>query len=100
MHSICKCTRPTNRSPTVPKVVILESFLRGEDILKGKADDYCHGLYELYRQASKKNPSLARLEIRVPIVHASDVLLKMDRVAFAMGWLYSIQPCGGKLLQF
>ncbi|KAF9470635.1 hypothetical protein BDN70DRAFT_901951, partial [Pholiota conissans] len=53
-------------------------FLRGEDIISGKADDYCRGLYDLYRQATDKNPSRARIELRVPMQHASRVLLDVD----------------------
>ena len=69
----------TDKSITYrPEGTHFGKFLRGEDIVKGKADDYCRNLYELYRQATDKNPSLARLGIRVPIVYASDVLLAMD----------------------
>ncbi|KAF9472808.1 hypothetical protein BDN70DRAFT_779560, partial [Pholiota conissans] len=53
-------------------------FLRGQDILKNKADDYCHDLYELYREAATKNYSLARVEVRVPFVEAADVLVDLD----------------------
>ena len=69
----------TDKSITYrPEGTHFGKFLKGEDIIKGKAADYCYGLYELYRHAAEKNPSLARLEIRVPIVYASDVLLHMD----------------------
>jgi hypothetical protein len=52
-------------------------FIKGGDILKGKADDYCHDLYELYRQAAGKNHSLARAEIRVPIEHATRAMVNV-----------------------
>lgn len=53
-------------------------FLRGQDIIKGKSDDYCHDLYEVYREASEKNYSLARVEVRVPLSNTNDVLLDLD----------------------
>lgn len=53
-------------------------FLTGQDILKGKVDDYCHELYELYREATEKNYALSRIEVRVPVYNATSVLLDLD----------------------
>jgi hypothetical protein len=53
-------------------------FMRGQDILQGKADDYCHDLYTVYRDATTKNPSLARVEVRVPLADAANVLVDVD----------------------
>lgn len=66
-------------------------FLLGKDILKGKADDYCHDLYEVYREASVKNYSLARVEVRVPFAEAAHVLVDRDIRIFRKG-LVSIDP--------
>lgn len=69
----------TDKSITYrPEGIHFGKFLKGEDILKGKADDYCHDLYELYRQAADKNYGLARVEVRVPIEHATNVILNVN----------------------
>jgi hypothetical protein len=53
-------------------------FITCTDILKGKGVDYSRHLYELYRNAADKTHSLARLEVRVPLLHAPTVLLNID----------------------
>lgn len=60
-------------------------FLRGQDILRGRADNYCHDLYEVYREASQKNYSLARVEVRVPLAEATNILLDIDIEVFRGG---------------
>ena len=54
-------------------------FLKCEDVLKGKASDWADNLYKLNRNACKTNLSTARMEMRIPIRYAADVLLDIDR---------------------
>jgi len=53
-------------------------FITPSDILKGKAPRFCSNLYDLYRNAASSNASAARVEVRVPIAFANQVLLDMD----------------------
>ncbi|KAF9470974.1 hypothetical protein BDN70DRAFT_939291 [Pholiota conissans] len=57
-------------------------FLKGDDIIKGKADDYCRNLYELYREAIGKNYAHARIEIRVPLKFAGSALIDISVALF------------------
>ena len=50
-------------------------FITCAGILKGKSTGYIKSLYELYRNAIKGSHSLARLEVRVPLAKAAEVLL-------------------------
>lgn len=54
--------------------------LTGKEILDGKADAYCRGLYDLYTDASEKNHGHARVEVRVPYEHAASVLVDIESV--------------------
>lgn len=82
----------TDKSITYrPEGAHFGKFLKGQDILKGKADDYCHDLYEVYREASEKNYSLARIEVRVPFSKAADVMSTVNVETFRRG-LVSIDP--------
>ncbi|KAJ2914049.1 hypothetical protein MD484_g6374, partial [Candolleomyces efflorescens] len=47
-------------------------------LVQGKGEQYISELYEVYRQASSQNFSTARVEARVPIHHASRVLINAD----------------------
>jgi hypothetical protein len=60
-------------------------FLTGQDIIKNKADDFCRDLYNIYRDASTENYSLARVEVRVPLSSASDVLTRINIETFRNG---------------
>ncbi|TFK60184.1 hypothetical protein BDN72DRAFT_905193 [Pluteus cervinus] len=53
-------------------------FIKPSDTLSGKAMNFITKLYDLYVKASKKNSSLARIEVRVPIAQALAVLLDFD----------------------
>ncbi|KAJ3500113.1 hypothetical protein NLJ89_g9934 [Agrocybe chaxingu] len=53
-------------------------YLTCEDVLKGKADNYIVNLYRVYGDAIKHNQAMARVEVRVPLDHAADVLLNLD----------------------
>lgn len=74
-----------------PEGTYFGEYLKGEDIIKGKADDYCHDLYELYRQAADKNYALARIEVRVPLRHDATILIDIDANRFR-GGLVVIKP--------
>jgi len=50
-------------------------FITCTAILKGRAMGYIKSLYDLYRNAIKTSHSLARLEVRVPLAKADEVLL-------------------------
>ncbi|KXN84275.1 hypothetical protein AN958_12781 [Leucoagaricus sp. SymC.cos] len=54
-------------------------FLTSKDALGPKQPSkLIKGIYTIYDKARKKNPSHARLEVRVPYKHATDVLLDVD----------------------
>ena len=53
-------------------------FITPSDILNGKAPAFCANLYDLYRNAASSNASAARVEVRVSIGSANEVLLDMD----------------------
>jgi hypothetical protein len=53
-------------------------FITCSDVVKGKAKDFIDQLYSLYLNAIDNNDAQARMELRVPIEVASDVLLGMD----------------------
>lgn len=50
-------------------------FITCDRILKGKSTAYIKSLYKLYRNAITASHSLARLEVRVPLAKAAEVLL-------------------------
>lgn len=52
-------------------------FLSGKKVLTGKHDDFIESLYGLYGNAISHVKALARLEMRVPILHADAVLLNL-----------------------
>jgi hypothetical protein len=53
-------------------------FITCTEVLKGKAKNYIQNLYNLYANAIDNNNSLARLEVRVPLCYATEVLLNLD----------------------
>ena len=63
-------------------------FITCVDVLDGKAERYCENLYQVYLAAIKDNFSLARIEVRVPIEHATSVLLHIQRASISE-WLVS-----------
>ena len=63
-------------------------FITCKDVLAGKAEGYCGSLYGVYLAAMKDNFSLARLEVRVPIKHATSVLLGLRHRTICQ-WLVS-----------
>jgi hypothetical protein len=63
-------------------------YLTCRDVLAGKAEGYCQNLYNVYIAAIKDNFSLARVEVRVPLRHATEVLLDLRREAICR-WLVS-----------
>lgn len=78
-------------------------FITCSDVLAGRADSYCANLYNVYLSAINDNFSLARVEVRVPMKHATSVLLSCDLphstirewlVSFprVVWWLVSILP--------
>ncbi|KAF8808357.1 hypothetical protein BYT27DRAFT_7097079 [Phlegmacium glaucopus] len=66
-------------------------FITGQDVLAGKWESYCENLYRVYHAAIKENFSLARMEVRVPIEYASDVLLNLSDLDICE-WLVSFPP--------
>ncbi|KAJ8690100.1 hypothetical protein PTI98_011560 [Pleurotus ostreatus] len=63
-------------------------FITPSDILKGKVDTFIEGLYDTYSNAASRNWSLARMEVRVPLEHAEEVLL-LQHLSAARTWLIS-----------
>lgn len=63
-------------------------FITCLDVLAGKAESYCEKLYQVYLAAMNDNFSLARIEVRIPIQHASSVLLHLRRESISQ-WLVS-----------
>jgi hypothetical protein len=61
------------------------------DIIKGKASVFINGLYTAYRNAIDNNYSQARMEVRVPIHFATEVLLELDGNIICQG-LVSFSP--------
>lgn len=53
-------------------------FVTCTQILSGSGSGFANKLYQLYRNAMPKNYSLARVEVRVPLQHASEALLDLD----------------------
>ncbi|PPR05563.1 hypothetical protein CVT26_008757, partial [Gymnopilus dilepis] len=53
-------------------------FLKCDDVIKGKASEWAQNLFTLNRNACRTNLSTARMEMRVPIRHAVDVLQNVD----------------------
>ncbi|KAG6906930.1 hypothetical protein DXG01_011320 [Tephrocybe rancida] len=53
-------------------------FLTCQEVLKGKAEEFLHNLYTLYAAARQEIFSLARVELRVPIEHATTVMMDVD----------------------
>jgi hypothetical protein len=51
----------------------------GEAMDGSKSDEYTMGLYGTYLEAAKNTPSNARMEVRVPIEFARDVLIDIDQ---------------------
>lgn len=49
------------------------------EVMRGKHGAYIGGIYELYCNAIGHSHSMARLEVRVPLRHASRVLIGLDR---------------------
>jgi hypothetical protein len=63
-------------------------FITCRDVLAGKSETYCQNLYQVYLAAMKDNFSLARIEVRVPIAHATSVLLHLQHRSISQ-WLVS-----------
>lgn len=63
-------------------------FITCRDVLAGKAETYCDKIYDVYLAAVNDNFSLARVEVRVPIKHATSVLLGL-RQNMIRQWLVS-----------
>ena len=63
-------------------------FITCPDILAGKAETYCENLYRVYLAAIEDNFSLARVEVRVPIGKATEVLLGLQARTIRQ-WLVS-----------
>jgi hypothetical protein len=53
-------------------------FVTCNDVVKGKANTFIDGLYSLYLNAIDNNNAEARMEVRVPIQFALQILLDMD----------------------
>jgi len=53
-------------------------FITCSDVVKGKADKFINSLYALYINAIDNNNAHARIELRVPVRFATDVLLDLD----------------------
>lgn len=53
-------------------------YITCSDVLKGKAGDFVVSLYQLFVRASMAICSQARIEVRVPIQHATTVLYNLD----------------------
>lgn len=53
-------------------------FITPAQLLNGKGESYITNLFHLYRGAAEKNFSAARVEVRVPIRHAFNVLVDTD----------------------
>lgn len=76
---VCKQAYHTDKSVTTrPDGHHHGKFLTGNDIIRGKADAYIDKIYEVYTTAAETNTSHARFEVRVPITHATKVLLNFD----------------------
>jgi hypothetical protein len=63
-------------------------YITCQDVMAGKADSYCEKLYNVYQSAIEDNFSLARVEVRVPIKHATEVLLSLTNRTICK-WLVS-----------
>lgn len=50
-------------------------FVTAAQILRGQGERFAEEMYRIYRAAAETNHSAARLEVRVPLEHASNVLL-------------------------
>ena len=76
---VCKQAYHTDKSITTrPDGHHHGKFVTGSDIIKGKADNYIDKIYDVYTTAAETNTSHARFEVRVPIKHATKVLLDFD----------------------
>lgn len=53
-------------------------YITAQQILEGKGTAYADRLYHLYIGAVEKNYSMARIEIRVPLQHATSALIDLD----------------------
>jgi hypothetical protein len=53
-------------------------FITCSDVLSGKADNFINGLYSLYLNAIDNNYAHARMEVRVPVQYATDLLLDLN----------------------
>lgn len=54
------------------------NYITGQDILKGKHGTYLNSLYNTYCDATQHNNSHARMEVRVPIAHATRAFMDLD----------------------
>jgi hypothetical protein len=63
-------------------------FITCRDVLAGKAENYCEDLYKVYLAAMGDNFSLARIEVRVPVGKATEVLLGLHAHTIRQ-WLVS-----------
>jgi hypothetical protein len=66
-------------------------FITCQDVLAGKWEGYCSNLYDVYLAAIKDNFSLARIELRIPVRHAGEVLLGLEEETIR-SWLVSFPP--------
>lgn len=53
-------------------------YITCADAIKGKSEDFIQGLYDLYSNAINQNHAQARMELRVPVQYATEVLLELD----------------------
>ena len=60
-------------------------YITCEDAIKGKADHFMQGLYDLYSNAINQNHAQARMELRVPMRYATEVLLELDEDVIRQG---------------
>ncbi|KAJ2932832.1 hypothetical protein H1R20_g4263, partial [Candolleomyces eurysporus] len=56
----------------------VSKYITAGQLLNGKGEAYISGLYDVYRQGADQNFSTARIELRVPIEHAANVLVDVD----------------------
>ncbi|KDR65253.1 hypothetical protein GALMADRAFT_148842 [Galerina marginata CBS 339.88] len=66
-------------------------YLTCEDVLNGKATTWTRSLYELFLNAAKANLAAARMEMRVPLKNAKEVLIRVDKELLRSN-LVSVSP--------
>jgi len=62
-------------------------FITPIDVVKGKAGEFVENLYSLYLNAIEDNYAVARMEVRVPIRFATEVLLELNDDVLRRGFV-------------